>query len=133
MNVDVPPPDDVTTPWWDATREHRLVVQTCVDCGHHQHPPRAVCIACGNTDGLTFTLSASAGTVDSWTQLHRAPRPDVDVPYVIARVRLDEGPLLLTQLLGAAPWQIGEPVRAEWHDIPDGRSLPMFGRPSTSP
>ncbi|MBA2953575.1 hypothetical protein GON03_04570 [Nocardioides sp. MAH-18] len=120
---EVPPADEMTGEWWDATREHRLTVQTC-GCGHRQHPPRAVCTGCGRTDALTLVEASGAATVDTYTVVHRAPRPDVATPYVVARVRLAEGPVLLTRLM-AEP-AIGDAVTVGWVDLPDGRALPVF-------
>lgn len=123
----VPPPDEVTAPWWDATREHRLVLQSCGACSHVQHPPRAVCTACSSMDHLTFVDAAGTGTIDAHTTIHRPPRPDLAAPYTVARVRLDEGPILLTRLEGDDDgWTIGDLVRVAWVDLDDGRALPVF-------
>lgn len=130
MNPDVPAPDDVTVGWWSATAEHRLVVQSCARCGHIQHPPRAVCIACSATEGLEWRDASGRGVVDSWTVVHRAPRPEVQVPYTIARVRLAEGPLLLTVIESSDEPRLDSPVEVAWFDLPDGRALPVF-RPIT--
>jgi uncharacterized OB-fold protein len=129
VNPEIPAPDDVTSDWWDATRERRLTVQGCDDCGHLQHPPRALCTACGRLDTLSLRPTTGRGTVDSWTLVHRAPRPDVPTPYVVARVRLEEGPILLTQLLDDHAWTIGDTVVVDWYAVPDGRALPVFRRP----
>lgn len=125
---DVPPPDEVTGPWWDATREHRLLLQTCSACGGVQHPPRSVCIRCGGTHALGWVTAAGAGALDSFTVVHRAPEPGLPVPYVVARVRLSEGPLLLTRLEGAPvdSWVVEARVRLAWWDLDDGRALPVF-------
>lgn len=125
---DVPPADEVTAAFWEATRAHRLTVQTCA-CGHRQHPPRAVCTSCSSAETLSQVASAGRGVVDAFTVVHRAPRPDVTVPYVVARVRLDEGVLLLSRLEGRddpEAWSIGDAVRVAWADLPDGRALPFF-------
>jgi hypothetical protein len=124
----VPAPDAVTAGWWEATREHRLTVQRCGACSRAQHPPRSVCIHCGRTDALRLDDAAGTGVVDSFTVVHRAPFPDLEVPYVIARVRLDEGVICLTRLTNADPdsWRIGDRVRVDWIDLPDGRALPVF-------
>ncbi|WP_262849041.1 Zn-ribbon domain-containing OB-fold protein [Mumia quercus] len=125
---DVPPADEVTADFWDATREHRLTVQTCA-CGHRQHPPRALCTSCGATEALSQAASPGRGVVDAYTVVHRAPRPDLAVPYVVARVRLDEGVLLLSRLEGRhdpEAWSIGDAVGVAWADLPDGRALPFF-------
>lgn len=125
---EVPPADDVTAGWWDATREHRLTVQVCTLCQHVQHPPRAVCTACSSMDHLVLQDASGAGVVDACTVVHRAPRPDVEVPYTVARVRLAEGPILLTRLTDGNDWTIGDAVTVDWLDLPDGRALPVFHR-----
>ena len=123
---EVPPADENSAAFWAATSEHRLTVQCCAACGHRQHPPRAVCTACSTLEGLAQVDVAGTGVVDSFTVVHRGPRPDVETPYVIARVRLDEGPLLLTRLTAGRDWSIGDPVTVDWVDLPDGRALPVF-------
>lgn len=125
---EVPPADDITAGWWAATAEHRLTVQACTQCQHVQHPPRAVCTACSSMDHLTLQDAAGTGVVDSYTVIHRAPRPDVEVPYTLARVRLAEGPILLTRLTDSNDWTIGDAVTVGWLDLPDGRALPVFSR-----
>lgn len=125
---EVPQPDRITAPWWEATREHRLVVQVCEVCGHAQHPPRGLCIGCGSTEHLGWRESTGRGVVDSFTVVHRTPRPELEVPYVIARVRLEEGVVLLSRLEGQDPqsWRIEDRVKVEWVDLADGRALPVF-------
>ena len=67
------------------------------------------------------------GVVDSFTVVHRG-LPGYAAPYVVARVRLDEGPLLLTNLVGneVDGWVCDAPVRVVWHALSDGRHLPLF-------
>lgn len=127
--VDVPPADEMTAGWWDATREHRLTIQACSACDGVQHPPRAVCIHCGCTGRFVLRKATGSGVVDSCTVVHRAPVAGLEVPYVIARVRLDEGVVLLTRLEGREDpdaWRIDDPVTVDWVDLPDGRALPVF-------
>ena len=123
----LPFPDDVTTPWWEATKEGRLLLQSCEDCGHIQHYPRAVCIGCAGTN-LVWIESAGNGIVDSFTVVHRAPSPAFTAPYVIARVRLSEGPTLLTRIVGAEESELAcdKPVALAWESLSDGHQLPVF-------
>jgi len=120
-------PDAVTAPWWEATAEGRLLVQRCSTCDHHQHYPRAICTACGSTD-LGFIDASGRGTVYSHTTVRRAPHPAFTPPYVVAMVRLEEGPVLLTNIVGCPPEDVrcDLPVRVTWEDLPDGRKLPLF-------
>jgi uncharacterized OB-fold protein len=133
--VEVPPPDETTAGWWDATREHRLTVQSCDACSGVQHPPRALCTHCGRTGTLGLRPATGRGVVDTYTVVHRASVPDLEVPYVIARVRLDEGVVLLTRLEGrddGDAWAIDDPVAVDWVGLADGRALPVF-RPAPDP
>jgi len=124
----VPAGDEVTTPWWDATRERRLLVQECGACATRQHPPRAVCTRCGDLGHLGWVTASGRGTVDAFTVVHRAPLPELATPYVVARVRLAEGPLLLTNIVTENPGTVtaASPVRLDWRALPDGRALPVF-------
>lgn len=121
------PVDEVTAPWWEATRQGRFVVQRCVSCRHWQHYPRALCTRCGAIE-LEFAEVSGLGTVDVATEVRRGPRPDLEVPYVIARVRLAEGPLVLTRLVHTdeTTRQTGQRVVVAWEPLPDGRQLPVF-------
>ncbi|NUU23602.1 MAG: Zn-ribbon domain-containing OB-fold protein [Streptomycetaceae bacterium] len=117
----------MTEPWWDATGQRRLVVQRCTDCGRSQHYPRALCTACGKTS-LEFAEVSGRGSVDTFSVTHRPPRPGVEVPYVVARVRLDEGPILVTNIVGCPPDAVVCDMRVtlDWRPLPDGRALPVF-------
>lgn len=125
-DAEIPLGDEVTTPWWDATRQRRLTVQAC-DCGHHQHPPRAVCIRCGSADGLSQADAGEHGVVDSCTVVER-PAPGHTAPYVVARVRLPSGVLLLSNVVTDDPYDVavGDRLRLAWRPLADGRALPLF-------
>lgn len=116
-------PDVTTQPWWDATREHRLLIQRCDACEAYQHYPRAVCTACG-AETLSFVEVSGRGTVYSFTVVQRAPHEAFTPPYTVALVRLAEGPVLLTNLTGEPACDA--PVTLTWIDLPDGRALPTF-------
>ncbi|MBB5873373.1 putative OB-fold protein [Allocatelliglobosispora scoriae] len=122
------PEDEVTAPWWAATRERRLLLQRCDGCGTVQHPPRALCTTCGLLGPHGFVEASGHGTVDAFTVVHRAPAPEVAVPFTLARVRLDEGPILLTHLVGVAVPRCDVPVHLAWEPLPDGRALPVFSQ-----
>jgi uncharacterized OB-fold protein len=116
-----------TEPWWAATRECRLLVQRCRACGRFQHYPRYLCVHCSSTD-LEFVDASGSGRVYSFTVVHRAPSTAFKTPYVVALVRLAEGPLLLTNIVGPAPGEVrcDMAVTVAWTPLSDGRNLPVF-------
>lgn len=80
--------------------------------------------SCWSTE-LEFAEAAGRGTVYSHTTVQRAPSPAFEPPYVIALVRLAEGPVLLTAITGPAV-ECDDRVIVDWRPLPDGRHLPVF-------
>lgn len=126
MSSDIPQ-DQVTQPWWQATRDQRLVLQRCTSCAHWQHYPRALCTRCGSAE-LSFEPATGRGVIDTYTEVMRSVLPELAAPYVVARVRLSEGPIMLARLIDvpAADDLVDRPVRVDWSPLPDGRHLPVF-------
>ena len=123
----VPLVDETSEPWWNATRQRRLVVQLCEKCGAFQHYPRALCSHCGaGPKSLSFVDSAGVGTLLSYTVVHRSPHPQLDVPYTVALVALDEGPIMLSLLEGCDEPVCALRVSLDWRPVGDGRHLPVF-------
>lgn len=120
----VVPPDGVTQAWWDATREARLLIQRCEGCASRQFYPRAICSTCGH-DRFSYVEAGGGGTIYSFTVVHRSPHEAFAPPYVVALVRLDEGPVMMTGIVEGEP-RCDARVRLAWEDLPDGRKLPVF-------
>ena len=76
-------------------------------------PPRALCTTCLATIQSHRTLSG-AGTVYSFSIVHKGAPPGWDeaTPYVLAYVALDEGPTVLSNVVGAESLdvQVGDRV-----------------------
>ena len=119
--------DPTTASFWEATRAQRLVLQRCEACGRVQHYPRSFCSSCGDAR-IVQLEAAGTGTLTSFTVVHRAPHPAFTPPYIVALVRLDEGPTLLTNLVSSEPERVrcDARVRLAWEPLPDGRNLPLF-------
>ena len=128
---DGPYGDALTLGYWAAAREGRLVVQRCSACGHHQFYPRPFCLACEELD-LEWVDAAGTGAIYSMTTVHLRVSPELEPPYVVALVELDEGPRLLTRLVDedGAPVrggvEIGDRVTVAWHDRGDDPPLQVF-------
>lgn len=96
----IPAPSRLTQPFWDGLREGRLLVQRCGACGKYVFRPEVACTRCLSRD-LSWVQSSGRGSLYSYSVVHRAPAPDVAVPYVIVVVAIDEGWYLMSNLVGA--------------------------------
>ncbi len=124
-----PPVYPLSGPFWDATRERRLMLQWCYACEAAIHYPREACPRCFGS-ALGWRESTGSGVVYAATVMHQAVHPAFAdrVPYVVALVELDEGVRLLTNVVGCAPAdvRVGRSVRLAWEALSDGRALPVF-------
>lgn len=119
--------------WFEAAREHRLVVQRCLDCKMLRHPPGPCCPECQSFAWDTVEASGH-GSLYSYVVAHHPRHPAFDYPLLIAVVELAEGTRLITNLSGVTPDDvtIGMPLELEWLDADAELTLPVF-RPVTSP
>ena len=126
-----PTPDSAA--WWDGCRGREFLLQRCAACGAYQHYPRTLCTTCRGSE-LELVRGAERGTVYSHSTVHRGEHPVLGSPYVVALVRLEEGPLILTNIVGddAAKVSCGDSVSLEWLAAADGRHVPVYA-PDPSP
>lgn len=114
--------------FWTAAAEQSLVLQRCCECEHVQFPPRLLCSKCWSAS-LEDSKSSGLGTIESVTTVRRAPVAAFreKVPYVVAAVRLDEGPRMITNLVsdGALDANIGDKVSVTFTNDERG-ALPQF-------
>jgi hypothetical protein len=116
--------DPLHAPFWRAAARRELSIQRCGRCGAHQFFARPFCLACGAED-VGWVVASGRGTVYSMTTVHRQVSPDLPTPYVNALVQLDEGPRLLTRIVGG-PCAIGDRVRVTWQERAGAPPLPLF-------
>jgi uncharacterized OB-fold protein len=116
--------DPTTAPFWDACRQHRLIVQRCRSCQHHQFYPRPFCLGCYEPDPEWVDVKGT-GTIYSQSEVHVAPSPEFATPYVVAVVELDEGPRLMTNIVNGVS-KIGDRVKVVWDDRTDTPPIPLF-------
>jgi len=109
-----------TRGFWEGTLVGELRVQRCTACGARQLPGGPCCSSCWSRD-LVWEAVSGCGTVFSFTVVRHAFHPSFAdrVPYVLADIRLDEGPILTSNVTDVAVEEvrIGMPVRV-WFDEP---------------
>lgn len=100
------------THWRLKNQRYKLTGEVCLKCGAKLFPPRDVCPECSQPAYEPFTFSGE-GKVYSYATMYQAPSGYQEfVPYTVALVRLEEGPLVTAQLadVDADEVEIGMPV-----------------------
>jgi uncharacterized protein len=127
----LPNPDPATAPYWEAAKDHRLVLPLCLACGKPHFYPHPLCPYCG-ADRFEWVPAAGTGSVYSFTIVKRAPSPAFEalVPYAVAIIALDEGPHLMSTIVDCDidALRIGDRVHVDFLDFDDAPSLPVFKR-----
>ncbi|MEL7155369.1 MAG: Zn-ribbon domain-containing OB-fold protein [Actinomycetota bacterium] len=103
--------------YWEGAGRDELVLQRCRACGTVQHRPRGLCVTC-LADAPEHFVASGRGTVWSFTvtNQNQAKGFAEACPYVMAYVDTEEGPRLLTNIVGCDPddVHIGMAVVAEF-------------------
>ncbi len=104
-------------------------MQRCGDCGAYVWYPQPWCRACYGQN-LSWQPTSGDAELFTYSVVHYAPLPGYaqEVPYVLATVRLTEGPQMMTNLV-ACDWRqvrIGMPLRLCWEARTDGFLVPQF-------
>ncbi|WP_439360440.1 Zn-ribbon domain-containing OB-fold protein [Bradyrhizobium sp. DASA03007] len=119
-----PPSNPETEAYWVGTEQGRLMLKTCLSCNKSHHYPRAHCPFCHGVE-TEWKQSGGVGEIYSYTVLRRE-----SPPRVIAYVRLDEGVMMLTNIIECTPEdvRIGLRVKATFPTSPgdNARKIPAF-------
>jgi len=82
------------------------------------------------SENLEWVKASGRGEVLTFTIVRRAVAAayDADVPYVVALIRLDEGPTMMSNVVQCDPetLAIGSPVRVVFEDWSEEISIPQF-------
>ncbi|MFO7942929.1 MAG: Zn-ribbon domain-containing OB-fold protein [Anaerolineales bacterium] len=103
---------DIPRHWRLKRQRYALTGEVCPHCSAKIFPPRDICPECGDEAKTEYEFSG-LGKVYSFTEIFNAPAGfETSVPYTVALVQLDEGPVVTAQLtdLGEQEVEIGMPV-----------------------
>ena len=112
--------------WRNTESRYNLVGSLCVNCNEAYFPPKRICPLCRRQSKLEKAKFAGTGEVVSYTVIHSAPEGfEKETPYIMAIVKLDEGPKLTTQIVDCCDGQevqIGMRVESVFRKIREGGS-----------
>jgi uncharacterized protein len=125
----LPAISSLNQPYWDALRNRELKLPKCDRCGKIWYPPSPLCPACWSRE-FTWTRLSGRGRVTSWVVFHQSyfRSFEGEIPYNVAEVELEEGPRLLTNLVGIGNDAIrtAMPVEIVFDDVTDAVTLAKF-------
>ena len=125
----LPTISEYNRPFWEYAAKHELRLQRCLNCGKSWFPFGPVCVHCFSGHFEWAQMSGRA-KVASWVIFHKVYHPGFksDAPYNVALVELEEGPRLISNIIGIPNENIrtGMPLEVSFDDVADGISLPKF-------
>jgi uncharacterized OB-fold protein len=125
---DAPPSRSFSRPFWEGTREKKLLLQCDPDSDRFQFYPRPASIVTGRRN-LVWREVSGDGEIFSFTIARRARPPfQGHEPFFIAVVELREGVQIMADMVHcpAGRMTIGLKVKPFWHPLPGGLHLLMF-------
>ena len=115
-------------PYWEAARRHELTAYRCLNCGAY-YPQVTACTAC-DSPRMDWVKVSGRGEVFTFCIFHQLYHPAWrdEIPYNVAIVKLQEGPLLMSNIVGCtnADISIGMSVEVVFDDVTDEVTLPRF-------
>jgi uncharacterized OB-fold protein len=122
--------------YWEGAGRGELVLQRCRACQVVQHRPRGLCVSC-LSDDIEHFVASGRGEVYTYSIVHQNQMPNFRnaLPYVVAYVQLEEGPQLLTNIVGCQPdsVSIGMSVRVDFVPTEDAQNGETLGVPRFVP
>lgn len=124
-----PPIDKYNAPYWAALRERKVRIPRCRACGHLQFPMGPCCSNCLG-EAFDWIECSGRGTIWSYVVYHHAFHPSLadQLPYNVAEVQLEDGPKVISNIVGVPPdaLQAGMEVKAHFDRIDDELTLLRF-------
>src|SRR3954463_12835245 len=123
-----PNPRRYAVPFWEGTRQKKIMLQFDPANGRYQFVPRPTGLASGRR-GLQWREASGKGEVFTYTVARRARDPfRGHEPFLIAMVTLAEGVNVMANVVHCRfeDMKIGLKMKPYWAPLPDGTNLLMF-------
>jgi len=125
----LPAPNLDSQAFWNGCKKHELLIPRCRNCGDYHFYPRFFCPKCLSTN-LEWVKVSGRGKVYTFTIIERGGMAafEKEVPYVLALLQLEEGVLMMSNIIGPEldKIEIGTDVEVVFDDVTDEITLPKF-------
>jgi uncharacterized OB-fold protein len=124
----LPRPMAESQEFWAGCNNEQLLLSECRTCHNLFYYPRIACPRCGGQD-LGWRASAGRGKVHTYSHVHTSffgATWEDELPYTVVVVDLDEGPRLLSRLIGddREAVKTGMRIKLDFVEI-EGQKLPF--------
>ena len=125
----VPEISEAARPYWEAAQREELYLQRNKNTGKYFFYARPWAVDDYSTD-LEWVPASGKGTVATFT-IACFPLFEsytADLPYVVAVIKLEEGPTMMTNIVNCRPEEVrvGMPVKVTFEERKDGFKIPQF-------
>lgn len=105
-------------PFWDFINHHEFRLQKCSECGTFRFPPGPTCPQCLSMK-YEWSSVSGRGKVLSWVVFRKQYFTEITTPYVVAAVELQEGPIIIADMVNsqAEEMRINLPVEISFEPV----------------
>lgn len=121
------PSENLAITWRRLPERYRLQGTSCAACSTNYFPARKLCPKCRRKGKISAKQFCGKGKIYSFTEVSAGPVGfELEAPYLLAIVELDEGPKITAQVVGVsdADVKIGDCVEMVFRrineDSPEG-------------
>ena len=129
----IPEPDEASARFFEGTLAGKLMLMRCRNCRAWRLPSRPRCPECWSTD-TEWAQASGRARLYSWGLMHQKfPGFEDETPYQYAIVELEEGPRIVSNIVGVADTELRAdlPLIADFDDVSPDTTLVRFKpRPS---
>jgi uncharacterized OB-fold protein len=119
-------------PFWEGVSSHELRLCRCSRC-RAWYFPFTLCTRHADIPDLgemRWQVASGRGAIFTYVVVHRVVDPafEAELPYILAIVELDEGPLFPARVINVEPGDalVGTEVQASYLDVPAAQTLILF-------
>ena len=125
----IPIADAESEPFYRGAKDRKLMLVRCTGCGTWRMPGRGRCVDCWSED-WQWAEASGQGKLYSFGVMHQLYHPAFAdaLPYNFAVVELDEGPRIISNIIGCAndALRVDMPLIASYDDVSEETTLVRF-------
>jgi uncharacterized OB-fold protein len=121
------PSENLAITWRRIPERYRLTGSCCEKCKTNYFPTRKLCPKCRRKGKVVLKQFCGLGSIYSFSEVSSGPVGfELEAPYVLAIIELDEGPRLTAQVVGVNESEVKIDDRVEMvfrkimEDSPEG-------------